>query len=363
MRIQSYDLNQALKIICQVVQKRSHLPILKMMKVGMSPGVSTSYLFHGTDLDNHAEVIAYSVAQRLTRGFCINPHDLLAFTKNLNKNSILELEYDDFKVTVDTGSSKRVFDAFPEEEYPHFPKESETQKVLCASSNTLIETFKHAVVATGDSKETRTAMTCAKWDGDKLVSTDGRRMLIQKVPEFDTCLIPKSACSLLAKLPKQTPVTLNTEGNHIFLSYDNVRYAFRLSEYTFPDWKRVVPESFTGRIEYHRETLLQALEACKPDKGAKDPHVIICDDKVYTSDEKSYASAGTQLSVHSDETKFGFSYKYLVDFLKMLTSDYVLLNHQGDVRASMWQAEDFEEGEAKKYILMPIKLRETVEES
>ncbi len=103
----------------------------------------------------------------------------------------------------------------------------------------------------------------------RLVSTDGHRLTViqRPLPESeqfaieDGILIPRKGVAEISRLlTEEEKVSLGLSKKSLALKADNKFLFIRLLEKKFPDYRRIIPESFTFRFSINRQALFETVK-------------------------------------------------------------------------------------------------------
>jgi DNA polymerase-3 subunit beta len=151
-----------------------------------------------------------------------------------------------------------------------------------------------------------------------------------------------------------------------YCSIGNVSMHSRLLEGVFPDYRRVLPQSFQRFGRVGRESMLGAIQRMLVVAQEKQsPNLIVMD---LDTDGMTLSANTPDVGVATEEVavvyegeplKIAFNGKYVVDALSVLDCEEVDLDLQDDTRSGVirpYGQQDY------KYVVMPVRLREVVEE-
>jgi DNA polymerase-3 subunit beta len=147
-------------------------------------------------------------------------------------------------------------------------------------------------------------------------------------------------------------------GGQFMVENGDLELVSRLIDGQFPDYVAIIPKNITTEVTLDKNELIGALKLAsaftsknnevKLDIG-KDGKVV----EVYSGDsllgENKYLIPA---KISGEAIQVSFSWRYLLDGLRNLESDSIMLGLQGDVRPSILK----DPGDASFfYIIMPIK--------
>jgi DNA polymerase-3 subunit beta len=275
------------------------------------------------------------------------------------------------------GRSKFDISTLPAEEFPGIPQPGELPQV-CVAQRTFRSAIRRVAIATASSDESKATMTgiYTHIDGSTLtlVATDGRRMAYQELAVDNPeglqvqAIVPGRAMQELSRLlgDVDEPVCFSLAQGQFYCSLNAVTMHSRLLEGVFPDYRRVLPKEFQRFARIGRESLMGALQRMLIVAQEKQsPNLIVLD---FDGDVLMLSANTPDVGVAQEEVavvyegeplKIAFNGKYLVEALQALDAEEVDLDLQDDARSSVlrpYGQQDY------KYVVMPVRLREVVEE-
>ncbi len=213
-----------------------------------------------------------------------------------------------------------------------------------------------------------------------LVGTDTSRLVIKKLSienGFNAqIMIPANLLRKMVDVVAGTKIKFYISNNQLFAILDNAGSSFldsqsyisvRLMNCQYPRYQQVIPKDLAGQMIINRAEFIRVLERAELiDQKIKVEMVwdnlngsnaalsISC----IADDKTSQFQEGVEINKHSGEPQFlnGFNAKFLLDFLKSITSDTVELNYMGVEKPILMHGDG---DESLRYIVMPIRLPET----
>jgi len=284
----------------------------------------------------------------------------LDIDSNINSELVISNNFSVFKVMT-----------LPSEEFPKSVKPQE-----CESINISAEDFCKAVnkstISIADASESRPIMQglSIKFVGDEVhfVSTDGKRLSKAVIEtsekrEKDQIIVPgKPLNDLLKIINKDENIQIQYSKTHLFVSSENTSFFCKLIEGNYPDYEKVIPKSFQGTCRISREIITSAISRMMIMAKDRDiPNVVkfhFTDDKLNLSAETSGIGSGNEnidVIHQGEELKIAFNGKFILDALKVLDEDEIVLRLQ-DNKNSMAIQND-EDDKSFIYICMPIRTK------
>ncbi|MBT9586232.1 DNA polymerase III subunit beta [bacterium] len=365
---------QALQVVSRAINTRSPLPILSHV-LFQSRGEELSCT--ATDLD--FGVVISVPASGIDSGSVACPARLLGDIVAKLPGAPVRLKAQaDGRLHLHCGRSKFEISTLPAEEFPGIPQPGDLPQVG-APQKLLKSAIRRVAFATASSEESRAVMTgvYTHIDGSllTLVATDGRRMAYQEITIDNPdslqvqAIVPGRAMQELSRLlgDGDEPVFFSLAQGQFYCRIGNVSMHSRLLEGVFPDYRRVLPQSFQRFGRVGRENMLGAIQRMLVVAQEKQsPNLIVMD---LETDLMTLSANTPDVGVATEEVavvyegeplKIAFNGKYVVDALSVLDCEEIELDLQDDTRSGVirpYAQQDY------KYVVMPVRLREVVEEA
>ncbi|HYE77153.1 MAG TPA: DNA polymerase III subunit beta, partial [bacterium] len=280
MRIicQQGDLSRALNITNRAVSSKPTLPILGNVLLTAQEGrlVLTGY---DLEIGIRTEVPVQGDLIKAQRSLAV-PAKIFLDMVNMFGEGELTLDLTDNHDLVLAGPRGHyTLRGVPAEDYPDFPaldngdKESRTFEIKAGD---LELGLRRTIFATA--KESSRAFTSGVYlatEGDLLVivATDGRRLALDKVPlgkngarkKDHAALLPaKNMDDVLSILPlvvsPNDPVVFTFTPKLTRITLGHTEVITHLLDAQFPDYERVIPRDFKGKVELPREDFLRTIK-------------------------------------------------------------------------------------------------------
>jgi DNA polymerase-3 subunit beta len=366
-------LAQALQVAGRAINPRSPLPILNHVLFQVQ---GDRLRCTATDLD--FGVVMEVPASSVDSGSVACPARLLGeIVAKLPGAPIRIRATSEGRLSVLCGRSKFEISTLPAEEFPGVPVASDTSQIS-VSQKALKTALRRVIFAVASSEESRAVMTgvLTHIEGNRLtlVSTDGRRMAYHEV-EIDNsegisshAVIPGRALAELSRLlsDQDEAVYFSLGKGQFYCTVGEVSMHSRLLEGVFPDYQRVMPTTFQRHLRIGREVLLSAIQRMLIVAQEKQsPNLLVMELEsevaVLSANTPDLGLAREELGAvyEGEPLKIAFNGKYLADALSVLDCEEVDLDLQDDARSGVLrpcESSDY------KYVVMPVRLREPIEE-
>lgn len=268
----------------------------------------------------------------------------------------------------------------PKEEFPKLPKLHEKETI--SLDQQLLKSMLSLTSFAVSHDETRYILNgvllVIKGRNIRLVATDGRRLaLIEKelpppterserqgrtnkeLPaEFEKeVIIPTKAIhELIRNLADEGIVTLTFGENQISFQFDNTMLISRLIEGQFPNYEQVIPKETQDKTRINREKLLGAAKRVAILTSADSQSIkldLFKDKLVFSKNSPDMGEAREEIDIEhrGEEFSVGFNPQYLIDCLKNLKDQDVILQLTGPESPGVIRAEG-----NYVYIVLPMQL-------
>jgi DNA polymerase-3 subunit beta len=274
------------------------------------------------------------------------------------------------KVTITSGKAKFNLNGQDPDEYPLIP-ELQTEDGFEVSTNTLKALIKQTVfaVATMESRPILTGVQIKLLDKKLTFSaTDSHRLAMQEIqiPESQTeitsIVIPGKSLNELNKIltDNDEQVEVSVTNNQILFRTKNLYFLSRLLDGKYPETSRLIPEERKTVLRVKTKELLHTID--RASLLSKDDHNNVV--KLTTNDNKNAEITSNSPEVgtvsediaiqtmEGEDLKISFSSKYMMDALKAIDFDEVLIEFTGAMRPFIIHPVD---GEKILQLILPIR--------
>ena len=240
-------------------------------------------------------------------------------------------------------------------EYPQINFDTRSGKPFKLETALFNQIIDETAFACSD-KETRPVLTGVNMsarDGKLYVNaTDSFRLasktidLEDKDLAFNITIPAKYLSEVCHAIEKEKEVSLSIDPQKISFIFGNTIIDTRLLDDEFPDTKRLIPTSFTSKLTVSSGDFLRALDRTlfiKSD-GKNIIRMKIDSEKIeLTANNQSIVSFFEKIPVVSyegEELEISCSGKYLLDAIKAVAADEIVINFSGELRPMVVKRED-----------------------
>jgi DNA polymerase III subunit beta len=222
------------------------------------------------------------------------------------------------------------------EKYPEFPVSSSAPFEMPIKD--LRDMIQQSIFAVSDD-ETRFFLTGIYLEkiGDKInmVATDGRRLAFvektadKKINDFPGVIIPpKILNTVLKRSGDEGLVSISVNDRSIFINFASYRFSSVLIEGSFPNYRKVIPESQEFSLSVKREEMLSALRrvSLMVEKKSHKIFLGIAPGRIsVSSEENEIGTAEDEIPCKYDgeEMTIALNFRYLEEPFKTMTDDEI----------------------------------------
>uniref|UniRef100_UPI00345E2E19 DNA polymerase III subunit beta family protein n=1 Tax=Mesotoga sp. TaxID=2053577 RepID=UPI00345E2E19 len=193
--------------------------------------------------------------------------------------------------------------------------------------------------------------------GLRLVASDGFRLgyadTSAMVTKSEAIMIPLYFAKLLQGILKLVPdseVSIRADKSNVKLQSEYFELVFSRPDFEFPDYKRILPSTFKTQLKANREELLEVINRSL---GADKVRLVREDGVISITGKIGEGNFTHKVNVAGEgELKATYNPNFLKDALVAMDCELVTL---GFVEANSPLQLTPEEGDAEKYLLMPIR--------
>ena len=256
---------------------------------------------------------------------------------------------DGIKVLISCGNSEFNLNCMEAEEFPNLDLEEKKSPVIlkCDLFKELINKTSFAV----STQETRPILTginfIIKENKLECISTDSYRLakkhviLDKKSDEDINIVIPGRNLIELTKIIENDDknIELHIFNNKVLFKFDNIMFQTRVLSGTFPDVKRLIPESFELEVKANTNELFNVIDRASLLTSEKDKNIIKFECKknevIITSNSPEIGRVEERMIVeknNNNDISIAFSSKFMMDAIRTIESKDVILCFNNDVK-------------------------------
>ena len=379
------ELNAALQLVSRAVATRPTHPVLANVLLTADAGTGRVSL---TGFDLSLGIQTSLAAEVESSGAITLPARLLGEIVNrLSSDSPITLATEESgeQIQLNSLSGSYQMRGMPADDYPELPM-VESGRTLKLQASVLVEALKGTLFASSgdEAKQLLTGVHLQfRQQALEAAATDGHRLAVLEVDnvlqdQSEPSVNPDSveeafAVTLPARSLREVermmagwrsgePVSLFCDrGQVVFLASDQM-VTSRTLEGTYPNYRQLIPDSFSRSLGLDRRALIAALERIavladqhnnvvkfmtEPDKGMVQ----------ISADAQDVGSGSESLpaNLSGEALQIAFNVRYLLDGLKAMAVDRVVLHCNAPTTPAVLKPEEAADGFT--YLVMPVQIR------
>jgi len=358
--INQKNLKKALGLVERIVSRNISLPILNNVLLRTENGrlkVSATNLEIGINYLIGAkieEVGDIAVPARIFSDFIANiDEDIITLT---TKNNSLYINSKRYKTQIL---------GFDTKEYPIIPKIKEG--VICTLPAKQVHTAFTQVVDSIALSESRAELAglymrfttkeliCAATDSFRLVE----RVISTPCARDYLIILPRNTVTELIRVAGEVEeeITIRVSENQVAFSSDDCEVVSRLIDGKYPDYKRVIPEKFMSKTLVVKSDLEKNTRLAGLFSSSISDIKLSCAEKylqiVAKNSDRGEASVEIEALLKNDPYEVTLNYHYLLDGLKIIPTDKVVIEFTGTGSPLVLKPTDDSFGLV--YLIMPLR--------
>lgn len=270
---------------------------------------------------------------------------LKSFLANSEGEKNILLEQKENEVVVSAGESKASIKTMPAEDFPVIPKVDEGRKFKINAKDFVsgITAVWYSASMSSIKPELSSVYIYTDEEGLVFVSTDSFRLAEKKIKvkkskdDNFSMLVPFKNISEISRvfdgLDEEVEI-LGTK-NQVSFFAPGIHITSRVVDGNFPDYKQIIPKTFTSTVTVLKQDFLQALKLTNAFSDNFNQVIFTISPSKKTLEMKTKNSdvgEGTQSikgSFSGEELTITFNHKYVFDCLSSIESESVTLNFSG----------------------------------
>ena len=322
----------------RITGKKESLPILSCILFD----VQKECVIRATNLEAGIEVVIPADIQE--KGVVAVPAVVLSQTLRSIGSEKINIKVEEGNMVVEAKGTKTLIKAIPHEEFPALSANASVKGMVIPCEH-LIQGIHSVLYAASPSMirpELGSVYIMIADETLSTVATDSFRLAEKKIPlkakQDIEILIPlKHATELLHVLEhtKTDDVTLSADESQLVVKGDGVTFISRVVDGTFPNYKEIIPKSFTTGGTILKSDFAEMLKKARVFSG-NDQHVglhIYPKRKIFSATAQSAdvgeMSDAVDAALSGEDLDINFHIGYLSDCLSTIESDSIQLGFAG----------------------------------
>ena len=366
--VSTSTLLKQLQSVSGALSNSTVLPILENFLFEIKDGNLT---ISATDLQT-SMTTSLTVEAKENGRIAIPSRILLDTLKSLPEQPIaFNIDDNTFAIEINAGDGKYKLSGENGEDFPKIPVVENASSVNLPAS-VLAEAINKTIFAVSND-ELRPAMTgvyCQLSTSSlTFVATDAHKLVRYrrkdaKAASTASFILPKKALNLLKSALPSEDINVSVEYNSTsaFFKFSNINLVCRLIDERYPDYEAVIPQNNPNKLTIDRQAFLGSLNrvAIYANKTTHQVRLKISGSELNISSEDiDFANeAHERLSCQydGDDMEIGFNAKFLIEMLKNLSCEEVMLEMSTANRAGLLLPQNGDENEDVLMLVMPVML-------
>lgn len=358
-------LQEAISITQKAITGKSTMPILEGIYIKADSGILTLI---GSDIDVSIETKID--AEVLQKGTIVVDAKLFGeiIRKLPNDKIVIEKLQSGEDNTIQIICKKSVFNLLymNGDEFPSLPNINET-KIFSIPQNLLKNMIKGTSFAIAQD-EARPILQGILFEVNNsylnLVALDGYRLAIRKelIDSENTIssVIPGKTLNEVAKILEDTDkdVDITFTTNHILFNLGETKIISRLLEGEFIKYSSLLPQEYKGLVTANKQELQNGIERASLMAKEGNTNLIkfeLKEDALIITSNSQLGKVREEVSVNlqGEEIQIAFNSRYLIDVLKAMDEEEVVLELTSSVSPCVIRNKNIEDS---KYLVLPVRL-------
>ena len=374
------ELNTALQLVSRAVANRPTHPVLANVLLTADAGTGKLSL---TGFDLNLGIQTSLIASIDSSGAITLPSKLFSeIISKLSSDSPITLISDDSKEQVQITSKSGTYQvrSMTADDFPELPiVENESFLKINASSfaNSLRSTL--FASSTDEAKQILTGVNLSfNKNSIKSAATDGHRLAVLSLPDvissdneskvYENIEVTLPSRSLreverfLSSCKSDTEISFfYDQGQVVFISSDQI-VTTRTLDGTYPNYNQLIPDEFQHTLELDRKSFILALDRISVLAEQHNNVIKISTNKKesvlnITAEAQDLGSGFESIPINfdSDDIEIAFNSRYLLEGLKIIDTDSILLKFNAPTTPAIFTPSD--DGKQFIYLVMPVQIR------
>ncbi|OGN02180.1 MAG: DNA polymerase III subunit beta [Candidatus Yanofskybacteria bacterium RIFCSPHIGHO2_01_FULL_42_12] len=354
------NLKTALSLVEKIVSRNPSLPILNNILIKTDNGrlkisstnleIGINYMI-GAKIDEVGEI---AIPARVSSDFINNVVDEKITLHT--KNNILTINSDKYKTQIL---------GFDPKDFPIIPKIKEKTATILSSG--ILRRLLCSVADSVAVSETRPELAgvYADFNSKRVVfaATDSFRLseVIFDIKNASQCsiIIPRNTVMEMIRISSDIDGDLDIKigDNQISFSNDDFELISRLVDGNYPDYKKVIPTKFLSRVLVEKNDLEKDIRLAGLFSSNISDVKLVCSEDSVTLKSKNSDKGEIETTIpailKNDPFDISINYRYLLDGLKIMNSNKVVIEFTGNGNPLVLKPHDNDRG--LTYLIMPLR--------
>jgi DNA polymerase-3 subunit beta len=323
----------------RITGKKESLPVLSCVLLEASRELSV----RATNLEAGVEVTVPCEIE--DKGTIAVSATVLSQTLRSIAGDKITLKTEEGNLLVESRGTKTLIKAVPHDEFPILTAGKEKKGITIPRERLLhgIQSVSYAASPSMIRPELGSVYVSIRRDGIMCVATDSFRLAEKKIPgagrkdEIEILVPLRHALELghVLERIKDEEIELSADESQMSVAGSEVRYTSRVVDGTFPDYKEIIPKTFSAEAVVLKNDFAEMLRKARVFSG-NDQHVglhLYPKKKIFSATARSSdvgeMSDSIDAAVSGEDLDINFHIGYLADCLSSIESDSITLGFAG----------------------------------
>jgi len=375
LTITKNELNQAIQNVAKAISARPTIPILGGIKID----VNHQYVIltaSDTDISIQSFIPVEQNGQIIAEidkpGSVVLPAKFVVeIVKKLPSDQVSIEVTQHYQTVIRSGSTEIQMVGLDPEEFPVLPNIEEKQ-ILQIPGDLIRSMIRQTVLAASTSEQTP-ILTGVLWnlfDNQlKFIATDRHRLAsrVTKVDvsqdyKFSNIVISAKTLNELSRLIPDQHATIDivVADNQVLFKLDNILFYTRILDGTYPDTSKIIPSEFETEIVLNTKNVMDAMDRAYLMSREEKTNIVrlttIDNGLIEVSSSSTELGRVTEqiepLDYKGETLRIAFNSKYMLDVLKVIDSEKIVIGFTGAMRPIIIRPLDHD---YSVYVILPYR--------
>lgn len=353
-----------LQSVSGIVEKRHTLPILSNVLIENKAGDLTLV---ATDIE--IQITTKTKAETTDSvSVTVAAKKLQDILKSLPDNGDVSLDQNDKRLQIRAGKSRFNLQTLEASDFPLIsaPIDGSTKITVQQKGFRRLLSLVQYAMAQQDIRYYLNGLLLSLSGKDlRVIATDGHRLAFamegieQEVERKDVILPRKTVLELSRQLSdSEEPLEIEIGATQVLFRFGSTEIVSKLIEGKFPDYERVIPQSFTKSIVIDRQMLLSSLQrvAILTNDKFRAVRILLSDGSlklVAKNSDQEEAEVEVDVDYQGEALDIGFNVSYLLDFLTNIGDEKVECRFTDAASSALMLIPG---KDSFKYVVMPMRI-------
>lgn len=358
------NLSSALKDMSPFIQGTLPVPLLENILIQVENNklkISATDLLIGIQKEIRAKILKEGK-------ICVNARRFSSFINQIPPGKI-DILLEKTQLLVKTERTQAEFNTVAPDDFPSL--EPISQKNIIKKE--LIKEVSQQITGAASTDEARNVLTGISFENKngrtRIAATDGFRLSLKEIEGelikegTESLIVPARLFADIAKIipgDKDLYFELGENKTLLKIAWEETLVNVQLIEGTFPDFERIVPSGFVTQVIVDKDSFERIIKtaAIFAQESSNIVKVVFKEDFIEVSANSPKVGINTNrvaAVIDGEEQKIAFNFRFLLDFLKSVESEEIIIQLSGSLKPCVFRAKGRED---YLHIIMPVRVQE-----